>query len=105
MIEKPTTIIEPSSPRIKCTYDLLIEEKCDFTNDTNTEVYEKLKNDVVETYPNGGHSAGVKIKEDLYFQLTTTSNQLGILNGSISNEKNLSIIDLGDCAKKINRGE
>ena len=98
-----TTIItmtpntEILKPRIKCNYTLLIEDKCDFTNDTNTEVYEKLKNEVVETYPKGGHSAGVKIKDDLYFQLTTTDNQLNVLNGNIANNNNLSIIDLGEC--------
>ena len=52
----------------------------------------------METYPEGGHSAGVEIKDDLYFQLTTNQNQLEVLNGTIPNENNLSIIVLGECA-------
>ena len=94
---------EPTVPRERCTYYLLVEGKCDFSKDTNTEVYEKLKNDVVETYPDGGHSAGVEIKDDLYFQLTTNNNQLAVLNGTIQNENNLSIIDLGECANILIR--
>ena len=57
----------------------------------------------METYPEGGHSAGVEIKDDLYFQLTTRDNQLAVLNGTIPNEKNLSIIDLGECASILIR--
>ena len=101
-----TTILKipepvPTIPRVKCTYQLLIEDKCDFTNDTNTEIYGQLKNDVIETYPDGGHSAGVKIKNDLYFEMTTVSNEKSIIKGSESNDKNVSIIDLGDCEKKL----
>ena len=96
-----TIIPESTLPRVRCTYNLLVEGKCDFSKDTNTEVYEKLKNEVVETYPEGGHSAGVEIKDDLYFQLTTNRNQLAVLDGTIPNENNLSIIDLGDCASTL----
>ena len=106
-VPKPDTTItvkpEPTVPRERCTYYLLVEGKCDFSKDTNTEVYEKLKNDVVETYPDGGPSAGVEIKDDLYFQLTTNNNQLAVLNGTIPNENNLSIIDLGECANILIR--
>ena len=101
----PTTIITTipmtTIPRIKCNYYLLIEEKCDFTDDSNTEIYEQLKYDVVETYPKGGNSTGVKISEDLYFELTTAHNQLSLLNGTNSNNKNLSIIDLGECEQLL----
>ena len=58
---------------------------------------------MVETYPDGGPSAGVEIKDDLYFQLTTNNNQLAVLNGTIQNENNLSIIDLGECANILIR--
>ena len=104
-VPKPDTTItvKPTVPRERCTYNLLVAGKCDFSKDTNTEVYEKLKNDVVETYPDGGHSAGVEIKDDLYFQLTTNNNQLAVLNGTIQNENNLSIIDLGECANILIR--
>ena len=97
-IPEPTPVPAPTIPRVRCTYFLLIEGKCDFTNDTNTQVYDKLKNEVVETYPEGGHSAGVEIKDGLYFQLTTFKNQMEVLNGTIPNTNNLSIIDLGECA-------
>ena len=33
--------------------------------------------------------------------MTTVENQLSLLNGSSTNDKNLSIIDLGDCAQKL----
>ena len=91
----------PTIPRVKCTYFLLIEDKCDFTNDTNTEIYGKLVKEVIETYPDGGLPAIVPVNNDLNFEMTIYSNQLSLLNGSNPNRTNLSVIDLGDCAKKL----
>ena len=96
-----TTVPKPTIPRIRCTYNLLIEDKCDFTNDTNTEIYGELRNDVVETFPVGGEPAGVQISGNLYFGMSLVSTESSILDGTKPNIKNISVIDLGDCAKKL----
>ena len=51
----------------------------------------------MKLYPEGGNSTGVNISNNLYIEITTHKKQKEILNGTIPNEKNLSIIDLGEC--------
>ena len=99
-----TTIPKTTVPKVRCNYYLLVEDKCDFTDDSNTEIYEQLKYDVIETYPKGGNSTGVKISNDLYFELTTVENQfLSINDMNPDNHNNLSIIDLKECATILKR--
>ena len=99
-----TTIPKTTVPKVRCNYYLLVEDKCDFTDDSNTEIYEQLKYDVIETYPKGGNSTGVKISNDFYFELTTVENQFSLINDmNPDNHNNLSIIDLKECATILKR--
>ena len=100
-IDNSNTIIEPST----CNYFLLIEKLCSYENYTNSEIYEKLKKEIIPTYPPDGISIIIEGKNNTVFQLTTNKNEINSLNGSNINKYNLSIIDLTELEKLLNKKE
>ena len=87
----------PSSLIEKCNYNYLVINKCSFGNDNNTEIYNKIKNEIIQTYPTNGESVVIKGKDNYIFQITTDDNEINTLNGNYENEYNLSVIDLDEC--------
>ena len=66
---------------------------------TSNEIEAKVKNEVLDTYPDDGISIKIPAPDDFAFQLTSTSNELlALLN---PNGDGLSIINLGDCENLI----
>ena len=63
----------------------------------NSDIYRDLKENLLKSYSSDENSVVIKGEDNIVFQLTTTENELNILNGNYENEYNLSIIDLGDC--------
>ena len=65
---------------------------------THNEIIDKIKNEVLETYPINGINIIIPTQSNFSFQLTSTSNELKLLNNSFSNNNNnMSIINLKDC--------
>ena len=91
----PPTVI----PELKCTYNELIQKLCSFVDyNNNTEIYYKIINEIIQTYPAlDGESLVIEGKENYVFQLTTMDNEFDSLAGNYINEYNLSMIDLEEC--------
>ena len=70
------------------------------SNDTNEENLSIIILNLIQHYD--GHSNNViKGNNNSYFQLTTNENEINTLKGITDNKYNLSVIDLGDCEKKL----
>ena len=98
-----STIIFTTVPLIKnndidekCNYDKLLNDECSLENVNTTEIYSKLKNELIKSFPSNGESIVVEA-EDYAFHLTTNENEINTLNGNLENKHNLSMIDLGEC--------
>ena len=81
----------------KCTYNNLLNNKCSFENNNNTEIYNKIKKEIIQTFPKNGESIVIKGEDNYIFQVTTDDNEINALNENYDNDYNLSIIDLGEC--------
>ena len=80
-----------------CSYDDLISNNCNIGGDNNTDIYSKIANDVIKSYPDNGESVVIEADNNHIFQITTMDNELSALNNSNNSNYNLSIIDLGLC--------
>ena len=70
------------------------------SNDTNEENLSIIILNLIQHYD--GHSNNViEGNNNSYFQLTTNENEINTLKGITDNKYNLSVIDLGDCEKKL----
>ena len=96
-----TTILTTAPTTVsifKCTYVELLNKLCSFLDYNNTEIYFKILNEVIETYPSiDGNNLVIEGKANSVFQLTTTDNEIDTFNGNYENSYNLSIIDLNEC--------
>ena len=79
-----------------CLYNKFMNDECSFENNTNSEIYNKIKNELLQTYPSDGGSVVIEGENNYVFQITTGENELNSINEG--NNNNLSMIDLGDCA-------
>ena len=96
----PTTIpkiIPPTTFYSKCSYNNLLNDKCDLEDYNNTELYDKIKSEIIKSYPPNGQSIVIEGEENYVFQITTTGNEEDTLNGNKTNNYSLSMIDLGKC--------
>ena len=87
-----------------CSYEKLLNSDCNIQKNNNSEVYKKLTNNIIQSYPENGESVTIETGNDYIYQITTMDNEISSLNGTIDNPYNLSIIDLGDCEELL-RGE
>ena len=109
-IEKSTEIIQETSNldtiNLKtnkaeiCSYNIYLNTTCSFEELTQEESYNKIKNELVKTYPSDGHSIKIPVEDDYAFQVTTTSNE----NDFLQNDDNgLSILEFGNCENILKR--
>ena len=87
----------------QCAYNKLLNNNCTFENDDNTIIYNKIKNGIVQTYPENGQSVLIEGKDNYIFQITTDDNEENTLNGYLENKNNMSIIDLGECENLLKK--
>ena len=80
-----------------CSYNKLLNNECSFENNNNTEIYNKIKNEIIKTYPLNGESVVIKAEDNYIFQVTTEENEINTFNGKYENAYNLSMIDLDEC--------
>ena len=106
-INEQETQISPYSDSLNvpetqiCTYNNLINDQCSFLNHTNLEIYNKIKNEIIQTYPNDGESVVIEGLDEYVFQLTTSLNEIKSIEGEYINDYDLSMIDLGQCETLI----
>ena len=87
-----------------CSYEKLLNSDCNIQKNNNSEVYKKLTNNIIQSYPEKGESVTIETGNNYVYQITTMDNEISSLNGTIDNPYNLSIINLGDCEDLL-RGE
>ena len=88
-----TTIIERNYNI--CTYQYYLTYNCSFNNLTNLEILNKLKVEMLKTYPQNGINVEINALKGNSFQLSNSISQLA------SNDSSFSKIDLGECENKI----
>ena len=64
---------------------------------TISEILNKVKNEVIETYPTNGISIIIPAESNYTLQLTNTNNELLTLNGSLLNDNAMSMVNLKGC--------
>ena len=93
-----------------CIDDMSNIYKCSNNNDSlvslcnmkdiknNTEIYNIIRDFILQEYSSDSEKSQViEGQDDIIYQITTGKNELELLNGNISEDYNLSIIDLGEC--------
>ena len=64
----------------------------------NAEIYNILKNNILSTYSaENGKNIIVEGHDDTIFQITNGKNELELLKSNLSDDYNMSIIDLAEC--------
>ena len=70
-----------------CTYNELLNKNCSLLDYNNTEIYLKIINEIIHTYPSiNGESIVIEGKENYIFQLTTGKNENYSILGKYDNE-------------------
>jgi hypothetical protein len=90
------TTIEIEASINPCSIEDFKNDLCLKFNYTNDDINEKIK-DILKEYSVGDKSIEIKGQENTVFQLTSTENEHEIINGNKSENKGLSLIDLGNC--------
>ena len=68
---------------------------------TSSDIEAKVKNEVLDTYPQDGISITIPAQDNYAFQLTSTSNELNTFQDVGDN--GMSIINLGGCESLLKR--
>ena len=77
-----------------CSYNIYVNSSCSFENLNQEESYNKIKDELIKTFPPDGQSITIDTDEDSFFQVTNTKNEEDLL---IKNTGNTTIIELGYC--------
>ena len=95
----PTTILTtiPEKNYNICTYNYYLTYNCSFANLTNFGILNKLKDEMLRTYPQNGINVQIGALNGYAFQLSNSLSQLA------SNDNTFSNIDLGECESLIKR--
>ena len=68
----------------------------------NSEVLDLIKDDILQSFsPEKGLDKFIEGLDNIMFQITTTENQLLLLENKSFNKNNVSIINLGECEDKL----
>ena len=89
---------------INCSYFLFINNFFSYDNYNNSEIYNKIFEEIIPTYPADGINVIIEGKENYIFQITTDENEnnkINYFNSSNINKYNLSIIDIYKLEKII----
>ena len=70
---------------------------------TYSQIINKLKSEVLDTYPTDGINIVIPAYSNYSFQLTSSSNEIKTLKGLLKNENDMSMIDLKDCESKLKK--
>ena len=72
---------------------------CTFTELSPVDSYNKIKEELIRTYPSNGESLIIEInnKDNFTFQVTTTANEMDALHS----QSTLPILDLGECEQTL----
>ncbi len=73
-----------------------------FINNNNSNFYNLINNVILSAYiPNENYSLTIQRNDDIIYKITNSKSELELLKNKSNNNKNLSIIDLGECETKL----
>ena len=90
--ESTDTITIPNTSGI-CSYNIFLNTTCSFNELNQEESYNKIKQEIITTFPSDGQSISIDTKNGYSFQVTTSKSVIDYLQ--IKN--GLSLLELGDC--------
>ena len=105
--ENKMALIFESSSNSQVIYECLLNDSinnlCSFINITNNdEVLNIIRENILSIYNKENEKSQViQGKGNVIYQITNEKNELELLKGDISNNHNISIIDLGQCGTKL----
>ena len=101
-IQIKLSISSDSKVTFECSFDSSLNNDCNFVDiDNNTEIYDILKENIMDIYKLDNGKSQVITTDNKIYQVTDEKNELELLkNGSLKNH-HLSIIDLGECEKEL----
>ena len=70
---------------------------------TYSEIIDKLKIEVLDTYPTDGINIVIPASSNYSFQLTSSSNEIKTIKGELINDNDMSMIDLKDCESLLKK--
>ena len=88
-----------------CNYNNFINNNCSLENNNNTDIYIKIKNEIIKSYNDNKNQESIVIKgdENYVFHITNGENEKNSLNGNYDNKFNLSMVDLGECGDLLKK--
>ena len=103
--EKETILINPSiiihlNNSGICSYNIYLNKTCSFDEITEEESYNKIKNEIITTFPPNGQSISIETKNDYSFQIRK-NQKLTNFEQLFQSRNALSILELGDCEQKL----
>ena len=91
----PTTITTTMST----SYNIIKEKgEYSFQNHTTEEIYEIIKNEILKDFQKDGEEIVINTTNNYIYQITSSKNELDILNENKNNTNKLSVIDLKNCS-------
>ena len=69
-----------------------------FQNHTTQEIYEVIKNEILKDFQKDGNEIVINTTNNYIYQITSSKNELDILNENKNNTNKLSVIDLKNCS-------
>ena len=83
--------------KIDFSTEIIIKTEKTIKGENNEEIYHQIIDKLLEEQSNSEEGAIVEGKDDFIYQLTTSENEKGFLDGTNNATNKLSIIDLGEC--------
>ena len=87
----------------ECSLDDDLNDNCNFLDNlNNNDISNIIEDNINSIYSsNKGKSQVIQGEDNVIYQITSSANELKLLEGEFENNQNISIIDLGQCEKKL----
>ena len=87
----------------ECSLDDDLNDNCNFLNDlNNSDISNIIEDNINLIYSsNKGKSQVIQGEDNVIYQITSSANELKLLEGEFENNQDISIIDLGQCENKL----
>ena len=89
----PSTIIKTVSE--SCSFDSYKNNNCSFFNESNSEILSKMR-DLIYSFPGRGSSLVAEGEKGFAFKVSDTEKE-----SKMKGDDNLTVINLGDCERKL----
>lgn len=95
----PPTILPVNNSGI-CSYNIYLNTTCSFSELTEEESYNKIKDEIITTFPQDGQSLTIETKNNYAFQIRKNQDLIN-LEQLLKSKNDLSILELGNCEQKL----